>query len=267
MFILYCWKNITVEDSKGFRLLQVANVVGYIGVFAVNILANALPLNGKTTAELSDIYPNLFVPAGYVFSVWGVIYLLLFAFAIYQASPARRSEGFLGRIGYLFALSCLCNISWIFLWHYEHVILSLLPMFALLLSLILIYVRLDIGRGYPSRGERLFVHLPFSVYLGWITVAPIANVVAALVSINWGGFGLGEVAWTVIMIAVAVVLTVVNTFTRGDAGYALVIVWALAGIAVKQMAFKAIVTAAVTGVIIILAVLLMRKAGPFRHRI
>lgn len=231
----------------------------------MNVLASALPLGGKTTAELSDAYPNLFVPAGYVFSIWGVIYLLLLAFTVYQASPARRGEGFLRKIGYLFSLSCVLNISWIFLWHYEYVIPSLLPMFALLLSLILIYLRLDIGRGSPSRGERLWVHLPFSVYLGWITVAPIANVVAALVSINWGGLGLSEVAWTVIMITIAIVLTVVNTFTRGDMGYALVIIWALGGIAVKQMAIQAIVTTAGLGGAIILVFLFVKKAGLLRR--
>jgi len=244
---------------RGMRLLQVVNVLGYVGVVAVNVLANALPLGGKTAAELSDAYPNLFVPAGYVFSIWGVIYLLLLAFTVYQAYPARRGEGFLRKIGYLFALSCALNISWIFLWHYEYVIPSLLPMFALLLSLILIYLRLDIGRGEPSTGERLWVHLPFSVYMGWITVAPIANVVAALVSINWGGLGLGEVAWTMIVIAVAVALTVANTFTRGDVGYALVIAWALGGIAVKQMAIQAIVAVAGIGIVIILVALLSNK--------
>jgi len=254
-----------MTEPRGTRFLQAVNVLGYVGVVAVNVLASALPLGGKTTAELSDAYPNLFVPAGYVFSIWGVIYLLLLAFTVYQASPARRGEGFLSKIGYLFALSCALNISWIFLWHYEYVIPSLLPMFALLISLILIYTRLDIGRGSPSRGERLWVHLPFSVYLGWITVAPIANVVAALVSINWDGFGLSEVAWTVIMVAIAVVLTVVNTFTRGDVGYALVIVWALGGIAVKQMAIQAIVTAAGLGIIIVLASLFVKKAGLFRR--
>ena len=150
----------------------------------------------------------------------------------------------------------------VFLWHYEYVIPSLLPMFALLASLILIYLRLDVGLGSPGRGERLWVHLPFSVYLGWITVAPIANVVAALVSINWDGLGLGEVAWTVIMIAIAVALTVVNTFTRGDMGYALVIVWALGGIAVKQMAIQAIVAVAGVGVVIILVALLLKKMRP-----
>ena len=244
-----------MEDVENARILQTVNVVGFIAVVAVNILANALPLNGKTTAELSDSYPNLFVPAGYVFAIWGVIYLLLLAFAVYQASPRRRGAMFLGKIGYLFGISCAANVVWIFLWHYELVILSLVPMFVLLASLIAVYLRLDIGRGEPPREERLYVHLPFSVYLGWITVAPIANVVAALVSISWDGLGLGEVTWTVAIIAVAVILTLLNIHTRVDVGYALVIVWALGGIIVKQMTIQSIVTTAGLGIIAIVAFL------------
>ena len=244
-----------MENVEDYKYLQITNIVGFIAVVAVNILANTLPINGKTTAELSDSYPNLFVPAGYVFAIWGVIYLLLLAFAVYQASPKRRGAQFLGKIGYLFGISCAANVVWIFLWHYELVFLSLVAMFALLGSLILIYLRLDIGRGDPPREERLYVHLPFSVYLGWITVAPIANVVAALVSINWDGFGLGEVTWTVVIISVAIILTLLNIQTRADVGYTLVIVWALGGIIAKQMAIQSIVTTAGLGIIVLVAFL------------
>lgn len=247
--------------KKGYdpRSLQITNIAGFVAVVAVNILANALPINGKTTAELSDSYPNLFVPAGYVFAIWGVIYILLLAFTVYQASPSRRRDRFLGKIGYLFALSCAANIVWIFLWHYERVILSLIPMFALLGSLILIYLRLDIGRGSPPRGERLNVHLPFSVYLGWITVAPVANVVAALVSVGWDGFGLGDVKWTMALIAVTVILTLLNIQTRRDTAYTLVILWALGGVIVKQMAIQGIVATAGLGIIVLTAFLAYKK--------
>lgn len=246
-----------MSDSGETRFLQLVNVIGFLGVVAVNVMANALPLNGKTTAELSDAYPNLFVPAGYVFSIWGIIYILLLVFTVYQFR--RGDEGFLGRIGYLFALSCASNIVWIFLWHYEYVLLSLPAMFALLGSLIMIYLRLDIGRSQASRDEKLYVHLPFSVYLGWITVAPIANVVAALVSISWDGFGLGDVFWTVAMMAIAILLTVVNLVSRGDVAYSLVIIWALGGIVVKQMAIQAIVIAGGLGIAILFATILYIK--------
>jgi hypothetical protein len=244
-----------MEKIDNNKFLQITNIIGFFAVVAVNILANALPINGKTTAELSDSYPNLFVPAGYVFAIWGVIYLLLLVFTVYQASSKRKGAQFLGKIDYLFGISCAANVVWIFLWHYELVFLSLIAMCALLGSLILIYLRLDIGRGKPLREERLYVHLPFSVYLGWITVAPIANVVAALVSINWDGFGLGDVTWTMVIISVAVILTLLNIQTRVDVGYALVIVWALGGIMVKQMSIQNIVITAGLGVIVIVAFL------------
>jgi hypothetical protein len=248
-----------MEKIYDNKYQQITNIIGFIAVVAVNILANALPINGKTTAELSDSYPNLFVPAGYVFAIWGVIYLLLLAFTIYQASPKRRGAQFLSKVGYLFGISCTANVVWIFLWHYELVFLSLIAMFALLGSLILIYLKLDIGRGEPSREEKRYVHLPFSVYLGWITVALIANVVAALVSINWDGFGLSDVTWTILIISVAVILTLLNIQTRVDIGYTIVIIWALGGIIAKQRAIQSIVSTAGLGIIMLIAFLAFKR--------
>jgi len=255
-----------MSDSKGFGLLQVANAVGFAATAVVNILANALPLNGKTTAELSDAYPNLITPAGYVFSIWGVIYVLLMAFVVYQLLPGHRDETFIGRIGYLFLFSCAANISWIFLWHYEQVLLSVPVMFALLGSLILIYTRLGIGRSDVGRRERLLVHLPFSVYLGWITVAPIANVAAALVSMGLDSLSLGEPAWTALMIAVAVVVTILVIYTRVDVAYSFVIIWALGGIIAKQGTVQIIVFSSGAGIIAILAAIVVRRYIPSFRR-
>lgn len=218
----------------------------------VNALANLLPLNGVTTAELSDSYPNYFVPAGYVFSIWGVIYLLLLAFTVHQFRSGQDQE-YVKKIGWLFALSSVLNAAWIFLWHWRLVALSLVAMFGLLGSLIMIYLRLDIGKAKPPRDERLYVHLPFSVYLGWITVAPIANIVAFLVSSGWESYGTAAIYWTLLVIGVAVALTLANLYTRGDAAYSLVIVWALGGILYKQMAVALISYAAGAGIAVILA--------------
>jgi hypothetical protein len=261
MFIFCSMKNLNMTDPPEYGSLQLLNVVAFLATVAMNGLANALPLNGRTTAELSDMYPNLFVPAGYVFAIWGVIYLLLLVFAVYQASIKRRREEFLGRIGYYFALSAVANISWLFLWHYEQVLLSVIPMFVLLGSLIMIYIRLDVGRWERSREDRLLISLPFSVYLGWITVAPIANVTAALVKLNWDGFGLGEATWTVLMIGVAVLLTGIVIYTRTDIGYSLVIAWALGGIYAKQRAIPSIFTASLIGIVVILGLLVATSLG------
>lgn len=216
------------------------NFIGLIGVIAVNALATLLPINNVTTGELSDRYPNLFVPAGITFSIWGVIYLFLVIFIVYQFVIAfKKSTGERGifeKIGIMFFISCIFNIAWIFAWHYMVVWLSLVIMVLLLISLITIYVRLGTGKPGIKNQEKIFVNIPFSTYLGWITIATIANVTAFLVDINWDGFGISEQLWTVIVIAVGVIITLITLFSRNDIFYALVVIWAFAGILIKRMA-------------------------------
>jgi hypothetical protein len=249
---------------KKDALRQWVNVLAVIGTIGVNGLANALPLNGLTTGEISDRFQVYFVPAGYVFSIWGLIYLALVAFAVYQALPAQRENPRLRRIGYLFALSCLANVAWLFLWHYEIFPLTLVAMLAILLLLIAIYVRLNIGRAPVPTTERWLVHVPFSIYLGWITVATIANVTSLLDYLNWSGWGISPEAWTVIMLIAGVGIASAVSLTRGDVAYMLVIVWAFAGIAVKHadtpvITTAAWVTTALTALMLVVGVLFRRQ--------
>lgn len=250
---------------KKDALRQCVNVLAVMAVIVINGLANALPLNGQTTGEISDRFQVYFVPAGYVFSIWGLIYLALVAFAVYQALPAQRDNPRLRGIGYLFALSCLANIAWLFLWHYEIFPLTLVAMFALLLLLIAIYLRLGIGRAQVPAAEKWLVHVPFSIYLGWITVATIANVTSLLDYLNWSGWGLSPEAWTVIMLVAAVGIASAVSLTRGDVAYMLVIVWALAGIAVKHVGTPVVATAA--WVTTALAALMLVAGCFFRKRL
>ena len=243
-------------SSKSW-VLKGANFAAFLMTVVVNALSDILPLNGRTTAEVSDLYSNLFTPAGYVFAIWGVIYVLLLVFVLYPMLSRKLETGFLSKISFLFVLSCIANIVWIFLWHYEQIVLSIIPMLVLLASLIAIYLRLKIGQVDVSLKERLAVHLPFSVYLGWITVATIANVSAALTAISWDGLGISEVAWTVLVIIVALVITVGVTYTRKDVGYSLVIIWALGGIIVKQMENQSIVLTCGIGAIIVVIALVL----------
>jgi hypothetical protein len=238
-------------------ILKSLNLVAFLGTIAVNAMANALPINGKTTGELSEFYPNLFVPAGLTFSIWGLIYLLLAIFAIYQiAAPTGKSADFLQRIGPLFVIASAANIGWIFLWHYQRVSASLVLMLILLASLLAVYLRLGIGIRAASWRERLLVHLPFSVYLGWITVATVANVTAVLVHVSWNRFGASQELWTVVVLIVAALITLAVLFTRSDLFYALVILWAFLGILIKRLAVDSppsrgiIVTLAVTMAVI-----------------
>jgi hypothetical protein len=224
-------------------LRQLAVIVSVAVTLVVNILANTLPINGQNTGEISDRFQVYFVPAGYVFSIWGVIYLGLIALAVYQALPSGRANPRLRAAGWWIALSGLANVAWIILWHYEQFSLSLVVMLALLACLIIAYLRLEIGRTRVTPGERWAVHLPVSIYLGWITVATVANATALLDYLGWDGFGIAPEVWMwIVLAAVALIATLMN-FTRRDVAFTLVILWALAGIAVKHAGVPAVTMA------------------------
>ncbi len=241
------------------KLRQVLNWVGLVIVLAVNGLANALPLNGKTTGEISDSIPTLFTPAGYVFSIWSLIYLGLLAFAWYQGRRAQANAEFQERIGYWFFASCVFNSAWIVAWHYEQFPLSLSIMLGLLISLLAIYVRLDIGRRSVSAAENRAVHVPFSIYLGWISVATIANVSTVLYQWGWTGGPLAPEVWTAIMVVIAGVLGIAMIVLRNEIAYPLVIVWALVGIWVARRATPLVANASAATAVIVALVLIVAQ--------
>jgi hypothetical protein len=245
--------------SSEFKTLRIVNIIGFFITIIVNSVANILPLNGVTTGELSDKYGNLFTPAGYVFAIWGVIYLLLAAYTYYQYTV--DDEELQMSIGWLFAASNLFNSIWIFLWHYEYISLSIVAMTGLLACLIMIYTRLEIGLVNVNQKKLYMVHTAFSVYLGWITVAPIANVAALLVALGWDGYNATAVYITVAMILIALALTLVNTYKRGDVAYAAVLVWALGGIVQKQIDTWLIPYVAGFSIIAIIVGLVLKKTG------
>lgn len=220
------------------KVFIIANVVAVLSTIIVNALANILPIGGNLTGDISDNIPNLFVPAGLTFAIWGVIYVLILCFALYQLTDMfgklETKSDYIDKISFWFILASIGNIVWIFLWHYEQIILSIIPMLLLFVSLLMIYLRLGIGTSNVSKRERYFVHLPISIYLGWITVATIANVTAVLVTLEVGGLILGEILWTVLVILVAMIITLLVVYQKRDIGYALVIIWALLGILIKQ---------------------------------
>jgi benzodiazapine receptor len=250
----------------GRRILPALNVFATVLTIVVNALSNTSLIGEKSVGEISDAYPTLFTPAGYVFAIWGIIYTLLLVFTIYQALPDQRGKGFPERIGYFYVVSGLANSIWIALWVREYIVASTGMMFVLLASLLAIYRHLDIGKAQTPRGERLAVHLPFSVYLGWITVAAIANVAASLVAVNWGGGGIPAEQWTVLMIGVAVLVSAAVIMMRGDVAYGLVIIWALVGILVKQQETPNIVTTAGIGVAIIGLAVSVKAVTAYRGR-
>ncbi|MFC1899180.1 hypothetical protein ACFLXP_02500 [Chloroflexota bacterium] len=246
-------------NKSRLLFLAIINLIGFLGTVTVNGLSNALPLNGKTAGELSDQYPNLFVPAGLTFSIWGVIYILLAIFVVYGLIVAVRKDTqkslFIENIGVLFFISCLANMGWIFAWHYEIVPLSVVIMFILLAILITIYLRLRIGKSDSPNSEKYMAHLPFSIYLGWITIATIANITALLVYANWNTFGLGEPFWAMAVITVGIAITLSVLSTRKDIFYCLVVDWALLGILLKRLAdstpVQSVIVTTIVGLVII----------------
>jgi hypothetical protein len=233
---------------------QQINLGALLATLAVNWLANSLPFNNKTTGEVSANVPTLFTPAGYTFAIWGVIYLALLAFAIYQALPAQRDAAFQTRIGWWFAANCLFNSLWLFLWHYEQFSLTLVAMAGLLATLIAIYTRLEIGRRPVPLREKLLVHLPFSLYLAWICVASIANVSVTLSALQWDGWGLSPVVWAVLLLVLAAALAITMMRQRSEIAFPLVIAWALVGIAVRQSATLPVAIVAGLAALIVLIV-------------
>jgi benzodiazapine receptor len=237
-------------------LLKWSNIIAFVATVIVNGLAGSTTLlGGVNTAEISDANPTLITPAGYVFSIWGIIYILLGVFVIFQALPSQEEKEYTKKIGWLFVLSSIVNIVWIFLWQYQILSASVILIFLLLATLIAIYLRLNIGKSTVSLREKLAVHVPFSVYLGWITIASIANVAVFLVSEKWNGFGINAETWATLIIIVALVITLLVLATRRDIAYGLVIVWALTGIAVKQSGNQSIVTLTEASAIIVLLAL------------
>lgn len=206
------------------------NVLALTAVIVVNYLANALPLNGYTTGELSAKYDVLITPAGYVFSIWGLIYTLLAILVIYQALPKNLNKPVFQSIGYWFVINCVLNCLWIFVWHYEQLGLSWIVMIGLLLSLIVIYTKIQ-----NQEEQSDFVRLPFSIYIGWISVATIVNTAVVLKYGGWNGFGLSSVTWTIIMLFIGTLLATIFTIKNKDLAYPLVFAWAYTGIGVRHM--------------------------------
>lgn len=256
-------------------LLQVLNIVSFVAVVIANGLADFLPINGQTTGAIAGQYPNLFTPASISFSIWLIIYSLLFMFCIYQGSTLfetekrriDKKEKVADRIGFLFIISCALNIAWIFAWHYHQVLLSVLLMLALLWVLAKIFIRVH-DAGFYNGKAKWFVYVPFSVYLGWISVATISNVTAWLVSIQWNGFHLAPWIWASVMIAAATILGTLVLLRRNNIYFPLVIIWALIGIIVRQYALfgsiNNISLTAISGSVLLLILIAWNKKHTIR---
>jgi len=256
-------QTVTLQEPTVKTSVKALVGFTYVAMIAVNVLANALPINGRTTGAVSDAYPNLFAPAGVTFAIWGVIYLLLGAHVLYQfglfhvtddkgAVGESHRVTLLERVGVLYSLSSIANVAWILSWHYDLILVSTLLLATMLVLLILI-TRTILAADLTPR-DRIFIRLPFSVYFGWITVATIANITVWLASIGWGGWGIAESTWAVVIIAVGAVIGTAVILRDRDIAYGLVLVWAYLGIWIKhtsntgfQGAYPAVAATALAG--------------------
>jgi hypothetical protein len=252
-----------------FQRNTLLNAAALVGTLTVNYLSNALPLNGKTPGQLSDQYPNLFVPAGLTFAIWGAIYLCLIAWVVAQVIALwndRVREAVqpgVQRVGAWFALSCLFNASWLLAWHYEYIAVSVVVMIALLVSLVQLNRVAGTGNPKASRADKWLMFPGFGLYQGWITVALIANVTALLVSNGWDGGPLREQFWASFMIGAGVGIALWRVLGARHLFHGVAVIWALYGIylkrqAVGDLASTVVGTAAVMGLaVILIAVVLL----------
>jgi hypothetical protein len=259
------------SETVNTKTLKISTLAAYVIMVGVNCLAVLLPLGGRSTGQISDNYPNLFTPAGYAFSIWGLIYILLGIYAVYQLW--HKEECSVLKVNRLFIANALLNASWIFAWHYNLIWLSVIIMAGLLITLIRIA---DLFRGrVVTPKETWLVRLPFSVYFGWITVATIANITVLLVYLGWNGFGIPESAWTVVVLLVGALIGVWRILRDCFIPYGLVLIWAYVAILFKHLSengfygkYPSIVWTAALCILVFavtLVIMSFKKKNPYAH--
>ncbi len=249
------------NNNSGDTLRQLVTLAAVIVAFIVNVLSNIFPLNGLTIGGISNtLFKDvLIIPANYAFAIWGLIYLGLFAFAIYQVLPSQRENPNLRKTGYLLTIASVAQSIWVYLFLSRFFVASVVAMMLILIPLIFMYLRLGIRTIPASRAEKWFIRYPISIYLGWISVATIVNIASALYINNWNGFGISAETWTVIMVIIATFIATLSLTQRQDMTYSGVTVWALTAIAIKHWENSNLKIVALSGIFLLVAIGLFSK--------
>jgi len=267
----------TTLNTTKIRTLQIISFLFFLGMIFINFLANYLPINGKNTGQVSDQYPNLFVPAPITFSIWSVIYLLLFIFCIYQMTSLLKTK-FDTYVGQLFTnintgfiLTCILNMCWIVAWHYDLIVVSVILMLLLLNRLIYIDSQIRLLSPYLTGTQNFVIKAPFGLYLGWICIATIANITALLVNFGWRGVGMTEESWASTLVLIGSIIGVLAIFKFNNFYIGLAIIWALSGIIIERTNaityYQYIVLSAWAGIIIlVISVLIELFRGGLRKK-
>ncbi|AFY57638.1 hypothetical protein Riv7116_5244 [Rivularia sp. PCC 7116] len=256
------------NKNSGDSLRQFVTLAAVILAFIVNVLSNIFPLNGLTIGGVSNaLFKNvLIVPANYAFAIWGLIYLGLFAFAIYQVLPSQRDNPNLRKTGYLLTIASAAQCVWVYLFLSRYFAASVIAMLWILIPLIVIYLRLGIGVTPASRPEKWFIRYPIGIYLGWISVATIVNIASALYINNWNGFGIPAETWTAIMVITATFIATLSLTQRQDFTYSGVTVWALAAIAIKHWENLNLKIVALSGILLLAVIAVFSKFAQSKVR-
>lgn len=242
------------------KVRQWTNLIALFAAFAVNMITNIIPIDGISIKQIADNYDAtvLVIPANYAFAIWGLIYLGLGCLAIYQALAFNKTDPRCRQLGYLLTISSVAQIAWVILFQYRLFFPSLIAMLAILIPLIILYIRLEIFIKPVSRAQKWFINFPISIYLAWISVATILNVAIALASIQWDAWNISITAWTILMLIVATVLGILAVTQRRDIAFAGVLVWAFIAIALRHLDQQLLAVTAV-GLALILLILVARE--------
>jgi hypothetical protein len=257
-------KASTQEPGSGI-MLSIATLIAILATLSVNILSNFFPPAGLNIGEIANtiLQGVQITPANYAFAIWGVIYLGLIAYGIYQLRPTVRVNPTMRRVDFLLIIACLAQIAWVYLFILRLFWLSVVAMLTILLSLIGAYLQLNIGTEQVSRERKWMVQIPFSVYLGWISVATIVNIASALYISGWDGWGISVVGWTVVMLVVGAAIGTIVAIQRADVAFTLVFIWAYVAIAMRQLDNPAIwITALVAAIVLAFTLVFGRR----RHK-
>ncbi len=258
--------NSSTSHSSSDRLRQILTVAAIFGSIGVNALSNIIPPAGQTIGEVANTqFADLrILPANYAFAIWGLIYLGLIAFGFYQLRSDQRQNPVLRRVDYALIVACVAQAIWVYLFLGGQFWLSVIAMLAILIPLIASYRWLGVGLRPVSRQEKWSAHLPFGIYLGWISVATIVNVASALDASGWNGGGVVSEVWAIGLAIVAAGLAGWVLLTRRDFSFPGVIVWALVAVAVRQAAFAPVSVTAIVlaiGLVVLMGVRWAHRAS------
>ncbi len=251
-------KASTTKSSFG---IAIATLIAILATLTINVLSNFFPPQGANIGEIANttLLEVQITPANYAFAIWGLIYIGLIAYGVYQLRSTQRRDPTLQRVSSLLIVACVAQIAWVYLFTTKLFWLSVVAMLVILLALIGAYLQLGVGKVKVLRDRLWLAHIPISVYLGWISVATVVNIASALYISNWDGWGINATNWTAIMLVVATAIASIVAIQRKDVAFTCVFIWAYVAIALRHIDKPIIWITAVLGAIVLGILLVLSR--------